>query len=72
MRITPGSDADKFIVSGRGELHLSMLIENIRREGYEFAVSRPEAIKKFINRVCCEPFENLVLDIGKEYQGDTI
>ena len=72
LRVTPGSDADKFIVSGRGELHLSILIENMRREGYEFAVSRPEAIKKFINGIWCEPFENLVLDIGKEHQGNTI
>lgn len=72
LRVTPSSDADKFIVSGRGELHLSILIENMRREGYEFAVSRPETIKKFIDGVWYEPFENLVLDIGKEYQGDII
>ncbi|WP_304985230.1 translational GTPase TypA [Coxiella-like endosymbiont] len=73
LRVTPGSDTDKFIVSGRGELHLSILIENMRREGYEFAVSRPEVIKKFIDEVgYYEPFENLVLDIEEEHQGDII
>jgi len=69
LRVNQGSDADKFIVSGRGELHLSILIENMRREGYEFAVSRPEVIIKEIEGEQCEPFENLVLDVEEEQQG---
>ncbi|WP_423063816.1 translational GTPase TypA [Candidiatus Paracoxiella cheracis] len=69
LRVNQGSDADKFIVSGRGELHLSILIENMRREGYEFAVSRPEVIVKEIDGQSCEPFESLVLDIEEEHQG---
>ena len=72
LRVTSSSDGDKFIVSGRGELHLSILIENMRREGYEFSVSRPEVIKKFIDGVWCEPFENLVLGIEEEHKGDII
>ncbi len=69
LRVMPGSDADKFIVSGRGELHLSILIENMRREGYEFAVSRPEVIVKEIEGTACEPFESVVVDIDEEHQG---
>ncbi|ACJ20004.1 translational GTPase TypA [Coxiella burnetii] len=72
LRVAAGADADKFIVSGRGELHLSILIENMRREGYEFAVSRPEVIKKMVDDIECEPFVNLVLDIDEEHQGDII
>ncbi|AAO90415.1 translational GTPase TypA [Coxiella burnetii] len=72
LRVAAGADADKFIVSGRGELHLSILIENMRREGYEFSVSRPEVIKKMVDDIECEPFENLVLDIDEEHQGDII
>ena len=67
-----GVDTDKFIVSGRGELHLSILIENMRREGYEFSVSRPEVIKKIVNDILCEPFENLVLEIDEMHQGSII
>ncbi len=69
LRVAPGSDADKFIVSGRGELHLSILIENMRREGYELAVSRPEVITKEINGEACEPYESVVLDIEEDHQG---
>jgi GTP-binding protein len=57
-------------VSGRGELHLAILIETMRREGYELAVSRPEVITKTIDGVLSEPFENVVLDINEEHQGD--
>ncbi|MEM1244041.1 MAG: translational GTPase TypA [Pseudomonadota bacterium] len=64
--------AEKFLVSGRGELHLSILIENMRREGYEFAVSRPEVITKEIDGQLCEPFETLVLDIEEIHQGSVI
>lgn len=69
LRVVQGADADKFIVSGRGELHLSILIENMRREGYELSVSRPEVIIKEIDGVACEPFERLVIDVDENHQG---
>ncbi len=69
LRVKPGSDADKFIVSGRGELHLSVLIENMRREGYEFSVSRPEVIIREIDGEPSEPFESLILDVEETHQG---
>lgn len=72
LRVAADSNTDKFIVSGRGELHLSILIENMRREGYEFSVSRPEVVYKIINDIMCEPFENLVVDIEEKHQGDII
>ncbi|OGH14427.1 MAG: GTP-binding protein TypA, partial [Candidatus Levybacteria bacterium RIFCSPHIGHO2_01_FULL_38_26] len=60
---------DKFIVSGRGELHLSVLIETLRREGYEFQVGRPEVITKKIDGVEMEPVEDLIIDVPDEFQG---
>ena len=69
LRVEDGSDADKFLVSGRGELHLSVLIENMRREGYELAVLRPEVILKEINGQKMEPIEELVIDIEEVHQG---
>lgn len=60
---------DKFIVSGRGELHLSILIETFRREGYEFQVGKPEVITKNINDVEMEPVEDLIIDVPDEFQG---
>ncbi|WP_426664317.1 translational GTPase TypA [Rhodanobacter aciditrophus] len=69
LRVEDGSDADKFLVSGRGELHLSVLIENMRREGYELAVSRPEVIIKEIDGQQMEPFEQLVVDVEETHQG---
>lgn len=60
---------DKFIVSGRGELHLSILIETLRREGYEFQVGKPEVITKKINGVEMEPVEDLIIDVPDEFQG---
>lgn len=69
LRVEDGSDADKFLVSGRGELHLSVLIENMRREGYELAVSRPEVIIKEIDGQKMEPIEQLVVDIEETHQG---
>ena len=63
------NDPDKFRVSGRGELHLSVLIENMRREGYELAVSRPEVIRQEIDGALCEPWEQLTVDFEEEYQG---
>ena len=70
LRVQPGAEGDRFIVSGRGELHLAILIETMRREGYELAVSRPEVITKTIDGVLSEPFESVVLDINEEHQGD--
>ncbi|MGI9328060.1 MAG: translational GTPase TypA [Pseudomonadales bacterium] len=62
-------DPDRFEVSGRGELHLSVLIETMRREGYELAVSRPQVIHKDIDGVTCEPFEMVTLDVEEAHQG---
>ncbi len=69
LKVEQGSDADKFLVSGRGELHLSVLIENMRREGYELAVSRPEVIIKEIDGQKMEPIEQLVVDVEETHQG---
>jgi len=69
LRVEPADDPDKFKVSGRGELHLSILVENMRREGYELAISRPEVILKTIDGELCEPFENLTVDIEEQHQG---
>jgi GTP-binding protein len=69
MRVEDTEDADKFRVSGRGELHLSILIETMRREGYELAVSRPEVIVREIDGQIQEPYEQLVVDLEEQYQG---
>jgi GTP-binding protein len=69
LKVEDTEDADKFKVSGRGELHLSILIETMRREGYELAVSRPEVIVKVVDGVKMEPIENLVVDLEEQYQG---
>ncbi len=69
LRVQQGDSPDKFIVSGRGELHLSVLIENMRREGYELGVSRPEVVQKIVDGVVHEPFEQVVIDVEEEHQG---
>jgi GTP-binding protein len=69
LRVEETEDADKFKVSGRGELHLSVLIETMRREGYELAVSRPEVIIKEVDGVTHEPWEQLVVDMEEQFQG---
>ena len=69
LRVEPGETPDKFVVSGRGELHLSVLIENMRREDYEVGVSRPEVIQKEINGEIHEPFEQIVIDVEDKHQG---
>jgi len=69
LRVTQLEEADKFRVSGRGELHLSILIENMRREGYELAISRPQVINKEIEGVLCEPWEILTVDVDSDHQG---
>jgi len=72
LRVEETVDTDTFKVSGRGELHLSILIENMRREGYELAVSKPEVIYRTIDGDRCEPMEYLVIDVPEEYQGVVI
>ena len=69
LRVEPMEDLDKFRVSGRGELHLSILIENMRREGFELAISRPEVIMREEQGVIHEPFETLTVDVEETYQG---
>ncbi len=69
LRVEPGDSPDKFKVSGRGELHLSVLIESMRREGFELGVSRPEVIQREIDGVLQEPFEQLVIDCEDKHQG---
>ena len=72
LRVEDTDSPDSFIVSGRGELHLSVLIENMRREGFELMVSRPTVIYKEIDGVKCEPIEDLVIDVPDEYSGTVI
>ncbi|REH40062.1 GTP-binding protein [Paraperlucidibaca baekdonensis] len=69
LRVEPTDSPDRFKVSGRGELHLSVLIENMRREGFEMGVSRPEVIFKEIDGVKSEPFENVIFDVEEQHQG---
>jgi GTP-binding protein len=69
LRVEETADSDVFLVSGRGELHLTILIENMRREGYELAVGRPRVITKTIDGTTCEPNEMLTVDIEEVHQG---
>lgn len=69
LRVEQLDDADKFKVSGRGELHLGILIENMRREGFELAVSRPEVIIREIDGELQEPYENVTIDVEEQHQG---
>ncbi len=69
LRVQDGSTPDRFVVSGRGELHLSVLIEKMRREGYEMGVSRPEVIRRVIDGVEQEPYESLLIDCEETHQG---
>lgn len=69
LRVVQGDDVDKFKVSGRGELHLSVLIETMRREGYELGISRPEVVIKEVDGVKQEPYENVIIDIEDQHQG---
>ena len=72
LRVEQGDSPDKFKVSGRGELHLSVLIENMRREDYELGVSKPEVIQKEVNGEIHEPFEQIVIDIEERHQGSVM
>jgi len=72
LRVEETGDPNRFRVSGRGELHLSILIETMRREGYELAISRPEVILKEVDGVTCEPWETLSMDVEEQHQGAVI
>ncbi|WP_434353207.1 translational GTPase TypA [Psychrobacter sp. HD31] len=72
LRVEDTDSPEKFKVSGRGELHLSVLIENMRREGYELGISRPEVIVKEVNGELQEPYENVIFDIQEEHQGSVM
>ncbi|BBM18080.1 MULTISPECIES: translational GTPase TypA [Enterococcus] len=72
LRVENTDSPDAWTVSGRGELHLSILIENMRREGYELQVSRPEVIERIVDGVKCEPFERVQIDTPEEYMGSVI
>lgn len=73
LKVSPvENDGESFIVSGRGELHLSILIENMRREGFELQVSKPAIIQKEINGELCEPFEDVQIDVPEEFVGNVI
>ncbi len=69
LRVEETEDANRFLVSGRGELHLSILIENMRREGFELGVGRPQVILREIDGVVCEPYERLTIDVEEQHQG---
>jgi len=69
LRVEDTGDTDAFLVSGRGELHLTILLENMRREGYELAVSRPRVVMKEIDGTLCEPYETLSVDVEAQHQG---
>jgi GTP-binding protein len=72
LRVKDTDDADKFLVYGRGILHLSVLVETMRREGYELTIGQPQVITKEIDGQKCEPFENLVVDVPDEYASKVI
>ncbi|MCK9258583.1 MAG: translational GTPase TypA, partial [Azoarcus sp.] len=72
LRVNFTSDSDVFEVSGRGELHLTILLENMRREGYELAVGRPRVVYKEIDGVKCEPYEMLTVDVEEDHQGSVM
>lgn len=72
LKVEPGESADKFIVSGRGELHLSVLIETMRREGFEMSVGRPEVVQRIVDGEIEEPFEAVVVDCEEQHQGSVM
>ena len=72
LKVVQGDSPDKFIVSGRGELHLSVLIETMRREGFELAISKPQVIQKEVGDIIHEPFEQIVIDVEDIHQGSVI
>ena len=69
LRVESTDDPDKFLVSGRGELHLGILIETMRREGYELAISKPQIVVKEVDGKLCEPYEQVTIDVEERHQG---
>ncbi len=69
LRVEDTAEPDVFRVAGRGELHLTILIENMRREGYELAVGKPQVLNRMVDGVTHEPYEALTVDIDAEHQG---
>ncbi|MDG2035147.1 MAG: EF-Tu/IF-2/RF-3 family GTPase, partial [Pseudomonadales bacterium] len=72
LKVETGDSPDKFIVSGRGELHLSVLIETMRREGFEMSVGRPEVVQRIVDGVIEEPYEAVVVDCEEQHQGSVM
>jgi hypothetical protein len=72
LRVEPGEGAESFRVSGRGTLHLGILIENMRREGYEFEIGPPKVITKEINGQECEPYEEAIVEVPEVYVGSVV
>ena len=72
LKVTPTENTDSFLVAGRGELHLGILIETMRREGYEFQVGKPRVIQKNIDGKIHEPYEELIIDVEDEFSGSCI
>ena len=72
LRVEPGETADSFIICGRGALHITILVETMRREGYEFCIGPPEVIMQEIDGKKCEPFEEVVIEVGEEYTGSCV
>ncbi len=72
LKVKQGATSNVFVLSGRGELHLSVLLETMRREGFEMQISRPQIIEKEINGVLCEPLEEVTIDVDQKFQGDII
>jgi len=72
LKVEPGESADRFIVSGRGELHLSVLIETMRREGFEMSVGRPEVVQRIVDGKIEEPYEAVVVDCEEQHQGSVM
>ena len=72
LKVVQGDSPDKFVVSGRGELHLSVLIETMRREGFELAISKPQVVQKEVNGEIHEPYEQIVIDVEEKHQGAVI
>ena len=72
LKIERIPNSEEWIVSGRGELHLSILLENMRREGYELSVSKPEVLFEEIDGKKCEPFERVIINVPSDYSGTVI
>jgi GTP-binding protein len=72
LRVTDTDSADTYEVSGRGQMHLTVLIENMRREGFELMIGPPQVIEKVIDGVKCEPYESVEVTVPEEYMGEWV